>query len=317
MLLSVAIAVGHGQPVRELAQNEKEAVQGGLFFGGSSGGKGGGGSSSRYDDITLKNIPYYQQNDSTNSRSQYYCGLASAMMVRNMGYSYSSSAYCTTLSQLQVNEYMKAVDNALKSLRASFYFSRLESGDSINLAEHGLLYYDYLLDNASWNSASDRGKLFSKTWGVLNSLYTDATLSGLLPIQYYVGNISVRVAPTSSAEDQIWSHIKNKKQPVVVVMDSNRSDELILQHSINGMTASPTLHYEVIVGIKEDSSGKWFIVNDPWETYGPNRKYKASDFVKAMEVNSGVMPQWVYYYAKNNHGGAWNENGCYFILIND
>ncbi|MDR0628163.1 MAG: hypothetical protein LBG24_00670 [Treponema sp.] len=92
----------------------------------------------------------------------------------------------------------------------------------------------------------------------------------------------------------IWDHINNYRQPVVVVVDSNKQN---LGNGIRNSSGSLTLHYIVIRGIKEDSSGiRYFLVYDPGY-YSRNFEYTEDQLVYLMGMYGA--PEWVYRYGKD------------------
>ena len=309
--------------IRLLSIEEKETVTGGLFGGG---GKGGGVSSSiNYDNITLSNVPYYNQTNGidNNWRSKYYCGLTSTFMVRHMGNDYNSSNYYVYANQSDVDKCMQVVDSALNSSSAYLSFYSLDNGEYLNIVGSATKYnpqYDGGL--LYTNSFMTSNQQFEKTKSIINELYTsnlkrlmwDDTLN-----KTNVNNVSIEVLGHTEVLDKIWNHIRDNKKPVVVVMDSSCTIDLIKKKSIFGMSYSPVLHYNVIVGIKEDSTGKYFIINDPGENdflgKGEHRLYKAEDYVNSLRINRYVKPDWVYEYAENNHTGNWSDDGCYVMFV--
>ena len=172
----------------------------------------------------------------------------------------------------------------------------------------------------------DPCRLFNKTSSLLDTIYRSNKYDAYLPTQKYVERVNVKMSVPATAKEEIWEHIKNKHQPVVVVMDSNNVYELYHPeyYSVSGMTDNPTLHYEVIVGIYQDSScERYFYVYDPWnydqEYRGLEQAHKCrvDDFINSMTVNSHVKPRWVYEYASDYNDDYFSDKGCYYMLVNE
>jgi hypothetical protein len=102
----------------------------------------------------------------------------------------------------------------------------------------------------------------------------------------------------SEATKAIWDHINSYHQPVVVVVDSNKQ----AGNTTRTSNAVPTLHYIVIKGIVEETSGgtRYFYVHDP-DTFLNDLKYNESDLRKLMALPYNT-PAWVYNYGYKKAG---------------
>jgi hypothetical protein len=162
----------------------------------------------------------------------------------------------------------------------------------------GLLY----IGNESVNDQ------YSITENILKDVYTGTVGRGTPPIHdiaidnghvnsVTMGPFSGIVGVANSATQAIWDHINTYKEPVVVVVDSNK--QLSNGNVVSYLPASsiPTLHYIVIRGTEEDSSGtRYFSVYDPANRSLFPIKYTEADLRFLMELPSNTQPQWVYQY---------------------
>jgi hypothetical protein len=114
--------------------------------------------------------------------------------------------------------------------------------------------------------------------------------------------ISARLKNTtremSDATIAIWNYIKNYRQPVVVVVDSNKRSG----RSVIDSQKIPVLHYIVIKGISETTSGgkRNFMVNDS-AVYYDDLTYSESDLRKLIAMPANA-PEWVYKYGNQKVG---------------
>jgi hypothetical protein len=236
-----------------------------LVVGGSSSGSGKGSSSGNNtvtrENITLKNVPYvYQYTASArdNTRSIYYCQIASSLMVRAK-YEKTSTIAPSLYYEYQGGNYA-SVDTAMSNID-----DRLIAGGYGHMVDlypnQGVLYIA--------NGETQRSQ-YNKTVEVIKALYTSKKSDGMPFDNGNVNSIDVKIiGKNSGVTDQIWSHIKDYRQPVVALIDSNiRSyvDQNGTEPSYTNRLNTPvSLHCIVIRGITDDNSSgtKYFKVYDP------------------------------------------------------
>jgi hypothetical protein len=226
-------------------------------------------------DINLSNVPYIYQNISNNSRSNYYCRIASALMIRTKG-NVGSRPYSSTRSQIE--SWMKVADDDLKN----GYYSA-----NINVVPYGVLYV---------NSKYDRPTQYENTRYAVTRLAYNGFY--YFPGPYNITGVTANVVNYDTGIDMIWNHIKNNKQPVSVVTDMNKLDYYNQGKSYPTWNQARTLHYHVVYGIFEKNGEKYFRVHDPWlayQTYNIFSKYQYQDII-GMEQ---MAPAWVYQYGSN------------------
>jgi hypothetical protein len=104
----------------------------------------------------------------------------------------------------------------------------------------------------------------------------------------------------SAATKAIWDHIKTYKQPVVVVVDSNKQGA---GNNVAPSSSQPTLHYIVIKGIKEGSAGgiRYFMAFDP-AVYLNTLEYTEENLRSLIALPQNTKPEWVYRYGKDITG---------------
>jgi hypothetical protein len=102
----------------------------------------------------------------------------------------------------------------------------------------------------------------------------------------------------SNATKAIWDHVNNYHQPVVVVVDSNKQAyDQALSSSIE-----PTLHYVVIKGISDNTSGtRYFTVYDPALAYTEGVTFTESNLRKLIALPHNT-PVWVEKYGNQKVG---------------
>jgi hypothetical protein len=206
----------------------------------------------------------------------------------------------------EVDTDMKKIDDYLLN---GEYGSTIKRVDV--LANQGLLYIDMNLSDTAKNWESQ----YVSTVGILEGVYT-GKLGGIRSKSdsvsvgsQYVTSVSMRPISASlksgnkeisEATKAIWDHIKNYRQPVVVVVDSNK--QLPYSNNVQSSWDNPTLHYIVIKGISEDSSGgtRHFVIYDPM-FYSENTKYTEANLRKLMALPDNT-PAWVYKYGYREVG---------------
>jgi hypothetical protein len=295
--------------VRPLNLDEAAMIRGGLSLPSSGTGIGGGslsptsgGSGSSAVNISLNNVPYvsqftYDTRGTRESGSVYYCGIASALMVRAKLSKENSSAppiYNTVqgTNYSHVDKDMRTIDTNLQNGRYGISSRQVDV-----LVNHGLLYIGYGTDAEQYWSTVEilsgvyRGKLRGRdSDGVFNDNrhVSDASM-GLVSVSEDI----FATKKLSEATKAIWDHINNYRQPVVVVVDSNKQDS---GGTIRNSSGTLTLHYIVIRGIKETSGIRYFLVYDP-----------GNDFTKIEYTENQLMylmgmygaPEWVYRYGRD------------------
>jgi hypothetical protein len=100
----------------------------------------------------------------------------------------------------------------------------------------------------------------------------------------------------STVTKLIWESIKTNRQPVAVIVDSNKQKD---NGGIIHTFIEPTLHYLVIRGVREDGSGnRYFSVYDPADALSSPLEYKEADlrYIVALPYNT---PEWVYRYGNS------------------
>ena len=230
-------------PCRFVYPAELKTVKGGISSGGGGGGKGGTANSKQVN-IVLSNVPYVNQYVSGNSRSNAYCGLANALMVRAKD---AAGAPTPTVSNPASS--MRSMDvNLLNGYTSG-------TDHSIDVVRNQGLFYANFYDNAATQ--------YNKTIRVINDIYTKYN-DGIIH-RRHVTSVDAAVASAAQTPDTIWNHIKNYNQPVVVVIDSNISAHMQNNDTPPSTRGTPTLHYVVIRGIREQTQGgtKYFSVYDP------------------------------------------------------
>jgi hypothetical protein len=307
--VSAAAVTPKSGGVRLLHQAEAAKIRGGCSTSG-------GGSAAV--NIPLNNVPYVNQyinpydNRNTSqevSRSTKYCGIASALMVRAKYEKGASSApFLHDISRgynfWDADADMKKIDGYLLNGRYGSTIKRVDV-----LANQGLLYVDSSLSDNATNWSSQ----YNTTVGILEGVYT-GKLGGIQSQadavhldNRHVTGVSMRPISASlksgskeisDATKAIWNHIKDYRQPVVVVVDSNKQVGNIVRMSSN----IPTLHYIVIRGISEDSSGgtRYFYAYDPF-IYINDLKYSESDLRKLIALPDNTLA-WVYKYGNQKVG---------------
>jgi hypothetical protein len=240
--------------------------------------RGGGSSKSSSSpasvNIALSNVPYIYQDIAGYTRSKYYSGIASALMIRSKGRIGGSPNF---YSRSQIESYMKRADTDLLN---GYY-----RGIKINLVPNDLLFV-----NASYSRSFQFE--YTKT-AVLDLFYRSFTY---LPNPYYVSSLSVSVDNYYDTGPKIWNQIKNNRQPVVVIVDVNKLNYYNKGGSYPASSTARTLRYQVIYGIYEQNGQKYVRVHDPLLANQRYNVFLASQYEDIL-VMSERAPAWVYPYA--------------------
>jgi hypothetical protein len=277
--------------------SESKRVKGGLFSSGGKGSSNSGTSNSSLVNINLSNIPYVYQYISNHPRSDSYCGLASALMVRAKDtYDYSSTLPLSPIVYFPDDD-MKQMDQNLLNANKYGYSANFSANGWIGypyidiITNHGLFYVDiYELEQLQ----------YMKTIRVISNLYTAGSTDGVWNDNGKVSNVNITVASASQTTGIIWDHINNYKQPVVVVVDSDISIYMQTHDTPPYNRTNSTLHYVVIKGIRENSNGtRYFSIYDP-ATPG-TIEYTEIQLRGLIEMPS-ILPAWVYSYPRYNLG---------------
>ncbi|MHB9291358.1 hypothetical protein Holit_00433 [Hollandina sp. SP2] len=231
------------------------------------------------------------------TRSAYYCGIASALMVRaktSKGNSSAPPIYNAAGggNYSHVNNDMRSIDTYLQNGRYGTSSRKVDV-----LYNQGLLYIGCGTDaDQYWTTVEILQGVYR---GLLNGRYPD----GIANDNRHVSEVSMWLVSArdnfetkarSEATKAIWDHITNYNQPVVVVVDSNKQ---LAGGGIRTSSSAPTLHYIVIRGIRETSSGiRYFCVHNP-AYYLNNLEYREADLIDLMGMYGA--PEWVYRYGRD------------------
>lgn len=279
-------------------------------LGGGGGGKiGSGGARTTPVNIELRNVPYVSQNIHTYylgisadalERSDSYCGLASALMVRAMGDDYTDMA-----SRARDFRYwhdgdgnyaleMWEFDKLLRYSAGNISLGNLDIHDTYSQNRRGLLYRD---------AGSDKDN-FTATRRLLEKLYTANSFGTAHSFgrEDNVRSVEVQVVDETEVIDIIWKHIERYKKPVVTIIDSNKVRNLY-------SSRTPFLHYNVVYGIKKNQGNSYFLIHDPISTYN-QKTYKTDDYRKMLSLPSNT-PDWLYWYGRSK--GI--SNPCYIMTV--
>jgi hypothetical protein len=118
----------------------------------------------------------------------------------------------------------------------------------------------------------------------------------------------------STATKAVWDHINTYNQPVVVIVDSNKQ---VLGGGTKPSSSAPFLHYIVIRGINENSSGgtRRFSVHDPLDPTYP-LVYTEEELRSIMVLSSvGTNPTWVYEYGSNVVDPGYRRDPAYILTV--
>ena len=236
---------------RIVENDEAEFVKGGAIIARIFGFGNSSVAVQPSTNIRLGNIQYVSQYMAPNTVQNYrdisFCGIASAMMVRTKNYANAQSNL--NIPRQRIENDMITIDNNLQNKTY---------GETINVHPNGLVYMSI------WGELPN--VQFNKTYNVLRSLYTYKNGDRVINDSGHVSSIWVRVLPVqyNEATNEIFSHVKNSNQPVVIIIDSN-IQSLVARGSYVNINRSdpPTLHYNVVIGVKEEYNQKTFLVYDP------------------------------------------------------
>ncbi|MDR0721692.1 MAG: hypothetical protein LBF75_02695, partial [Treponema sp.] len=116
----------------------------------------------------------------------------------------------------------------------------------------------------------------------------------------------------SAATKAVWDHISTSNQPVVVLVDSNKQR---LGGGIRNSSAPPILHYIVIRGIKETSSGtRYFYAHDPGDSVYP-LEYTEGELRFIMALSGTTNPRWVYDYGRGVVDPVYRREPAYILTV--
>jgi hypothetical protein len=307
-----AVPKPKGGGYRLLQPEEAATVRGGSSTGGSA-------TSTSLINIPLDNVPYITQhlnpkNKSNTSqqitRSSRYCGIASALMVRDKApkdAQFPPVWYENGNNFVTADQAMKTIDDNLLNGKYGYVY---EDRKIDVLGNKGLLY----IKNGITDTAANRASQYNNTVDILKGVYTgklgdpkNSSSDNIFLDSHHVSSVSMQpisavslgsTAKLSEATKAIWNHINNYHQPVVVVVDSNKQ----IGNSVKTSTVEPTLHYIVIKGIYEDSSGgtRHFLIHDP-SYFMTDYEYNevALRQLIALPYNT---PAWVYNYGYQTVG---------------
>jgi hypothetical protein len=298
-LLLTAALLPNQNECRILSSLEVTEIRGGAASGGGGGGKnliipvgsGQGTQSALAAPIQLSNIPYVSQYTDAfdrSGRSLRYCGIASALMVRAKEV---KGSFSFPIPSWRATDPMITID---RDLRNGYY-----GGYKIDVVEnYGLLYLSRLdLPSQQYN----------KTITVLKSLYKPEWFVNTALDTMRVSNVEPKVLNSGDATIMLWNHIKNNREPAVVIIDSNKTYYVENNKSLQNW--EPVLHYIVIAGIAQSGSTRYFLVLDPLfnDQY---RKYSESQLQTLMTIPNKTGSAWLYNYAS----GMGIFNPCYILL---
>jgi hypothetical protein len=291
-----------------------------MVRGGSSGGgvfSGLSGSAKPVDtgvNISLGNVPYVTQyiykNNAKEHRSNFYCGFASALMARaKLGKNDNRVPILYNPNEQANYSYTDADLVTMDNNTRNGYYNDGETFAyyeiDVAASSRGLVYSKAVDDTDNYNITTRvlRGLYKGKFYGS-NSKDTVTNDNG------HVSNVLIDVHDGSRnailndgltfASKAIWDHILNYNQPVVVLVDSNKQKP---GGGIQPSSSKPTLHYIVVMGIKEEAAGgtRHFFVHDPADPKVP-LDYTENDLLSIMVMDNITNPDWVYWYPRMYKG---------------
>jgi hypothetical protein len=226
-----------------------------MVRGGSSNGGGSppslspwfeGTSSPSSIKIALDHVPYATQYIKNSNGSRYapsnnFCGLASALMVRGKVHQNSSPPalfdQANGVNYESVNKDMKTIETNLQNGKYGYYQKR------VNVSSQGLLYSGNESDTQQFQYTADitlavyQGKLND---GYRDNLANERGYPRNTDIQILSSNMDAISNGLSEATRVIWNSIYASREPVVVVVDSNKIGATGYYQDSN---SRPTLHF--------------------------------------------------------------------------
>ena len=279
-------------------------------LGGGGGGKiGSGGGRTDTVNIELQNVPYVQQNIDTYyagvgaealTRSDSYCGLASAMMVRAMGRDWPSEFsraldYWSVRDVAYNNNELRAWDNLLLTN------ARLVYSQNLDVTYNGLLHIGRHYDDQNYED----------TKNLLQHIYTLNDFSGYaIRNQDNVVACDMRPVEADEVMDIIWKHIEKHKKPVVTLIDSSKVG--LSENQWKSSNLSVSLHYNVVYGISNIDGVRKFYVYDPWHEFN-DKEYDEEKYQWMMTLTSSNDTFWLYEYARTYP--PYIDKTCYLMII--
>ncbi|MDR2634121.1 MAG: hypothetical protein LBC51_10970 [Treponema sp.] len=332
MLTAVSAAAVRptGGGVRLLHPDEAVLIRGGggLPSSGSSfslSPTSGGGGSSPPPPITLNNVPYVTQfvkdpsTGKTEYRSYWYCGIASALMIRAKLSKGNSSA--PPLYHKGAASNYSHVDNNLKTIDTNLQYGWYGSGGKkvyVTNFSRGLVYTGSASNGQDFAITTDilRGVYRGRLWGHeydKDNISNDRGHVTDVSMEILGGYEDILVKKEiSAATKAVWDHITTYNQPVVVLVDSNKQKP---GGSIIRSSASPILHYIVIRGIKETSSGtRYFYAYDPGDPDYP-LEYTEAELRYIMALSGTTNPRWVYDYGRDVADPLYRREPAYILKV--
>ena len=278
-------------------------------LGGGGGKIGSAGVRTNTVSIELQNVPYVQQNIDTYypgvgsdalERSDSYCGLASAMMVRAMGEHWPSEHsraldYWSVRDVAYNNNELRAWDNLLLAN------ARLVYSQNLDVTYNGLLHIGRHYDDQNYED----------TKNLLQHIYTLNDFSGYaIRNQDNVVACDMRPVEADEVMDIIWNHIETYKKPVVTLIDSSKVG--LSENQWKSSNLSVSLHYNVVYGISNEKGEKEFYVHDSWYST-QSRKYTESRYKWMMTLPNSYDTFWLYDYARMYP--PYINKPCYIMTI--
>ena len=327
--VSAAAVRPTGGGVRLLHPEEAAMIRGGGGLPSSGSflkpGIGSSGSSSAPPPITLNNVPYVTQfvkdpsTGKTEYRSYWYCGIASALMVRAKLSKGNSSA--PPLYHDGAASNYSHVDNNLRTIDTNLQYGWYgKGGNKVDVTNfsRGLVYTGSGYNWKDYDITTDilRGVYRGRLWG------NDYDKDNLSNDRGHVTNVSMEILggyenilvkkEISAATKAVWDHITTYNQPVVVLVDSNKQR---LGGGIRNSSASPNIHYIEIRGIKEASSGtRYFYAYDPGDTVYP-LEYTEAELRFIMALSGTTDPTWVYDYGRDVADPLYRREPAYILKV--
>ncbi len=223
-------------------------------------------------------------------------------------YGYNAALYGNPYSTYEYEDYLIRMDNALRAAPGSSYNPFQYQIDVI--ANHGLLYVNpYVSDKTQYERTDEL--LRDMYYRIEYFPYEGGWDYEIFPVKsVYLGCINIQIYPADQVVNKIWEHINNYWEPVVTIIDSNKIGTVLSRDIYDG-SAATTLHYNVVIGIKERDGTRYFIVYDPIRRYN-KREYKVDDYKWMMTIPPDVSGSWVYDYPYYDKG---IDEPCYVMTV--